>query len=112
MGETAVGWDLHVASSEVSIEQIRLGEKGASCEKALVIFMEGGNCQWEQHSLNEGQFILSRCRAFTNKGILAYQALEGKTLSRTIKTTQLQHVKQRCPDFIITVKASPKYDIL
>lgn len=81
--------------------------------------MEGGNCQWEQHSLEEGQFISSRCRAFTNEGILTYQALEGKTLSRTIKkTTQLQHVKQRCTDFIITVsrgfelKASPKYGIL
>lgn len=31
--ETAVGWDLCVASSEVSIGQTRLGKKGASCKK-------------------------------------------------------------------------------
>lgn len=118
LGETAVGWDLHVASSEVSIEQTRLGKKGASCEKPWWYL-------WKEETAN-GNSTASRKDnlSYLDVGhspmrVSLLQALEGKTLSRTIKkTTQLQHVKQRCPDIIITVsrgfelKASPKYDIL
>lgn len=40
--ETAVGWDLRVASSEVSTEQTRSGKEGASCKNLGWYLPEGG----------------------------------------------------------------------
>lgn len=59
-GTAAVGWDLFVTSSEVSVKQTRVRRKGVPCKKALVLFPKGRNCQEEQC---KGGYV-PRCRTF------------------------------------------------
>lgn len=96
--ETAVGWDLHVASSEVRIEQTRSGKKEASCKKPWWYLPKEETANENSTASVVGSLQCPDVGHSSVEVSFLSRHLKGRMLSSTIrKTIQLQSWRHRCP---------------